>query len=56
VGWIVLGVLALVGVLLIGRVVGLYDGLVRRRNQVDNAWGQTDDAVGEEQRPVRVRF
>jgi LemA protein len=40
--WIVLGVLALVLVLLIGWIIGVYNGLVRRRNQVDNAWGQID--------------
>jgi LemA protein len=40
VAWIVLGVLALVGVLLVAWVIGLYNGLIRRRNQVDNAWGQ----------------
>ena len=40
--WIVLGALALVAVLLIAWIIGLYNGLVRRRNQGDNAWGQID--------------
>ena len=40
--WIVLGALAVLVVLVIGWLVGRYDGLVRRRNQVDNAWGQID--------------
>jgi LemA protein len=42
VGWIVLGVLAVLGVLLIAWIIALYNGLVRRSNQVDNAWGQID--------------
>jgi len=42
VAWIVLGALALVAVLLIAWIIGLYNGLVRRRNQGDNAWGQID--------------
>jgi LemA protein len=40
--WIVLGVVVLVGLLFVGWIVGTYNGLVRRRNQVDNAWGQVD--------------
>ena len=36
--WIILGVVA---VLLVGAVV-LYNGLVRKRNEVDNAWSQID--------------
>jgi LemA protein len=39
--WWVLGGIALVVLLLIFVVV-TYNGLVRRRNQVDNAWGQVD--------------
>jgi len=40
--WIVFGVLVLVAVLLLVWIVTLYNGLVRRRNQVDNAWSQID--------------
>jgi LemA protein len=40
--WIVLGVVAVVGLLLLLWIVMTYNGLVRRRNQVDNAWGQID--------------
>jgi LemA protein len=39
---VVLGVVAAVVVLLLVFVVLTYNGLVRRRNQVDNAWGQVD--------------
>jgi len=39
---VVLGVVIVVVVLLLGFVVLTYNGLVRRRNQVDNAWGQVD--------------
>lgn len=37
-GWIVLGV----GVLLVLVFIGLYNGLVRLRNEVKNAWAQID--------------
>jgi len=40
--WIVLGAVAVVGLLLLLWIVATYNGLVRRRNQVDNAWGQVD--------------
>ena len=36
--WIVLGVVAL----LVVALVLLYNGLVRQRNRVDNAWAQVD--------------
>ena len=39
---VVLGVVIAVVVLLLVFVVVTYNGLVRRRNQVDNAWGQVD--------------
>ena len=35
-------IIAIVVVILGVLVVGLYNGLVRRRNQVDNAWSQVD--------------
>jgi len=55
VGWIVLGVLALVGVLLIGWLVGLYNGLVRRRNPELRA-NTNFLQLQAERGPVRVRF
>ncbi len=39
---IVLAVLAGIAVLLALVVIGMYNGLVRLRNQVDNAWSQID--------------
>ena len=36
--WIILGVI----VVLVLAVIGIYNGLVRARNQVDNAWSQID--------------
>jgi len=37
-GWIILGVVVVLAV----TVVGMYNALVRLRNQVDNAWSQID--------------
>jgi LemA protein len=42
VGWIVLGVVVLLVVIFIGVFAGGYNGLVRLRNQVKNAWAQID--------------
>jgi LemA protein len=42
VGWIVLGLVVLLVVIFIGVFVGGYNGLVRLRNQVKNAWAQID--------------
>jgi len=41
-GWIVLGVVVLILVGLVVWVIGLYNGLVRLRNAVKNAWSQID--------------
>jgi LemA protein len=40
--WIVLGLVLLVVIILIGLFAGGYNGLVRLRNQVKNAWAQID--------------
>ena len=34
--------LVLIVIAIVAVVVGIYNGLVRRRNQVDNAWTQID--------------
>ena len=39
---IALGVLALFALVLVGWLVGIYNGLVRLRNNVKNAWSQID--------------
>jgi len=39
---IALGIIVGLGVLLVLIFIGLYNGLVRLRNQVDNAWSQID--------------
>lgn len=39
IGLIVVGVVALIGIFI---VVGLYNGLVRQRNAVQNGWNQID--------------
>lgn len=38
VGWIILGVVVVLAV----TVIGMYNALIRLRNQVDNAWSQID--------------
>ncbi len=42
---VALGVVVAVVVVLLLFVVLTYNGLVRRRNQVDNAWGQVDEQL-----------
>jgi LemA protein len=42
VGWIVLGVIVLLVIIFIAMVAGGYNGLVRFRNEVKNAWAQID--------------
>ena len=37
-GWVILGVVVVVAI----TVVGMYNALIRLRNQVDNAWSQID--------------
>jgi LemA protein len=40
--WWVLGGLLLAVILGIGYFIGIYNGLVRRRNEKDNGWSQID--------------
>jgi LemA protein len=42
VGWIILGVIVLLVIIFIAMVAGGYNGLVRFRNEVKNAWAQID--------------
>ena len=39
--WWIIGIIVLV-VVIGGYFVGIYNGLVRRRNEKDNAWSQID--------------
>ena len=40
--WIIVGGVVLFGIILIGVIVGMYNGLVRFRNHVKNGWAQID--------------
>lgn len=40
--WIVVGIIVVLAVIVIGWLVGMYNRLVRTRNEVDNAWSQID--------------
>jgi len=41
-GWIVVGAVVFLLVVFLGIVVGMYNGLVKGRNQTKNAWSQID--------------
>ena len=42
IGWIVIGIIVLLVIIFIAMVAGGYNGLVRFRNEVKNAWAQID--------------